>query len=90
MLASPSEDEARTNTSDANGNLTGIDEGGGKLVTMAYDDENRMIGHYASQTDSFEATAYDGDGLKKVEIAKNGARTTLIWDGTEYLQERAD
>ena len=30
---------------------------------------------------------YDGDGLNRNEIAVSG-RTTLVWDGTDYLQAR--
>jgi len=30
---------------------------------------------------------YDGDGMKKVEIS-GGTRTTLVWDGSDYLQGR--
>ncbi len=31
---------------------------------------------------------YDGDGLKRAEIAASG-RTTLVWDGADYLQGRS-
>lgn len=55
---------------------------------MTYDDENRMTGHYSTDTAAITTYLYDGDGLKKVEISGSGDRTTLIWDGTEYLQER--
>ncbi len=33
-------------------------------------------------------SVYDGDGLKRVEINPNSSRTTLIWDGQDYLQGR--
>ncbi len=53
---------------------------------MQYDEENRMIVH----VDGLARTtyAYDGDGLKRSETTGSG-RTTLIWDGADYLQGRS-
>lgn len=31
---------------------------------------------------------YDGDGMKRVEQL-DGARTTIVWDGQDYLQTRS-
>ena len=52
---------------------------------MLYDKENRLLRH--EQGASIVAYLYDGDGLKRVELV-HGNRTTLVWDGTDYLQER--
>jgi hypothetical protein len=52
-------------------------------ITLSYDKENHEI------TNGFRGTAvsytYSGDGLKCSEIGE--LRTTMIWDGTEYLAE---
>lgn len=44
--------------------------------------------HFCDSGSAISTFAYDGDNLKRVEIAKNGAKTTLVWDGTDYLEER--
>ena len=50
---------------------------------MQYDKENRLVlSQEAAQTSTYQ---YSGDGLKRVEIV-SGAVTTLVWDGTDYLQ----
>lgn len=79
-----------THTYDTNGNLTVVS---GKLqnvnpgtVTMSYDKENRMVNH--SLSGNLVTYTFDGDGLKRSEISSTG-RTTLVWDGTDYLQERS-
>lgn len=55
----------------------------GQALTMVYDEENRMTRlDSVAQVASY---AYDGDNLKRLEIALNGATTTIIWDGTDYL-----
>ncbi len=51
---------------------------------MAYDKENRLKEHVEGAV--VNAFLYDGDGLKRVEIG-GSARTTLIWDGSDYLGE---
>ncbi len=56
--------------------------------------ENRLAVH--KQMDQSEdppelsvaSYSYDGDGLKRRELV-NGAATTLIWDGSDYLQGRS-
>ncbi|MBW7927086.1 MAG: hypothetical protein H3C58_03140 [Fimbriimonadaceae bacterium] len=55
-------------------------------VEMQYDEENRMIVHVESLART--TYAYDGDGLKRSETTGSG-RTTLIWDGADYLQGRS-
>ncbi len=73
----------RTFTYDDNGNTTRIEDSIAGTTTMAYDCENRLS---ALQTASSLATyLYDGDGRKRVEIGASG-RTTLVWDGWDYLQ----
>ena len=71
---------------DPNGNLVQVVNPDGTVITMSYDKENRESVH---QDGSSVATyLYDGDGLKRVEYV-DGARTTLIWDGPDYLQGRS-
>jgi YD repeat-containing protein len=73
-----------TYTFDNNGDMSVVVESGG-ATSMAYDKENRLIGH---RLESVQATyLYDGDGKKRVEINENGI-TTLVWDGEDYLQAR--
>ena len=53
---------------------------------MSYDKENRLKVH---QSGSSTATyTCDGDGMKRLEPV-DGVRTTLVWDGTDYLQGRS-
>ena len=52
---------------------------------MLYDKDNRLILHNTGT--AVNTMTYDGDGLKRNEIAGSG-RTTLVWDGTDYLQAR--
>jgi YD repeat-containing protein len=81
-----------TYTYDANGNLTeihGFEPPNGTVgirTTMTYDNENRMI--VLNHNGTRSTYTYDGDGLKRAEISASG-RTTLVWDGVEYLQERS-
>jgi YD repeat-containing protein len=54
-------------------------------TTMSYDKENRMA---VFQEDAVTTTyAYDSDGFKKVENV-GGSLSTIIWDGTDYVQVR--
>lgn len=69
----------------SNGNLTEIRPPTGNRTTMLYDKENRLIWHKTGAV--VNTMTYDGDGLKRNEIAGSG-RTTLVWDGTDYLQAR--
>ncbi len=79
-----------SHTYDLNGNLTGVR---GRLlavnpgtITMVYDKENRMVVHNLNGT--LTTSTYSADGLKRAEITSAGT-TTLVWDGTDYLQERS-
>ena len=56
-------------------------------LTMTYDEENRLRQLQSGAT--IATYSYDGDNLKRTEMALNGAITTLVWDGDEYLQERS-
>jgi len=51
---------------------------------MAYDKNNRLPSH--AQSTVRNTFTYDGDGLKRCEIL-GSSRTTLVWDGTDYLGE---
>jgi hypothetical protein len=55
-------------------------------ITMVYDKENRMVVHNLNGT--LTTSTYSADGLKRAEITSAGT-TTLVWDGTDYLQERS-
>ncbi|MBL8068451.1 MAG: hypothetical protein JNM28_08375 [Armatimonadetes bacterium] len=52
---------------------------------MSYDKENRLV----LDLDSGARTTYtySGDGLKRSEATGSGV-TTMVWDGSEYLQGR--
>jgi len=57
-------------------------------ATYAYDAASRTTG----KTDPgalAQGCAYDGDGLKRSETSGSG-RTTLIWDGGDYLQSTGE
>ena len=78
-----------THTYDDDGNLTKVS---GRLhtvnpgvVTMSYDYEDRLVKHELGNT--VTTYTYSGDGLKRSEQDATGI-TTLIWDGSEVLQER--
>lgn len=47
--------------------------------------EKRMV---VSKKTSTMTMMYDGDGLKRVGQASATKRTTLIWDGSDYLGEK--
>ena len=53
---------------------------------MSYDKENRLSNHLQGGTST--TYTYSGDGLKRVENVA-GSVTTLVWDGSDYLQGRA-
>ena len=72
-------------TFDANGNMTNVWPPAGNRVTMGYDKENRLTSHNDGGTRT--TYTYDGEGLKRTEITGAGT-TTLVWDGSNYLQER--
>lgn len=65
-----------------NGNLQEVAPAGADATTMTYDKENRMVSHKEGTT--LSSMTYDGDGFKRSEISSTG-RTTLIWDGSNYL-----
>jgi hypothetical protein len=79
-----------THVYDLNGNVVSTNglqfNIGNALVTMGYDKENRQISHSMGST--VVTYTYSGDGLKRSEITGSGT-TTMIWDGSEYLQERS-
>ena len=51
-----------------------------------YDNMNRL--NYQVAGSARYTYTYDADGLKRYEDAASG-RTTVIWDGTNYLQGRS-
>ncbi len=69
----------------SDGNLTNVVETGGSAFTMGYENVNRLNFQIAGSV-RFTYT-YDASGLKRYEDAPSG-RTTIIWDGTDYLQGR--
>lgn len=77
-------------TFDANGNQ--IKKSGAALGTQPtwwfYDPENRLIGVGVGNIPSPTATyTYSGDGLRRTAQELGGARTTFVWDGSDYLGE---
>jgi YD repeat-containing protein len=75
-----------TYTYDDDGNQTVIALQAADLVTLSYDKENRMARHQDGAT--VVTYTYAADGLKRSEVAAGGT-TTLVWDGTDYLQGRS-
>lgn len=69
---------------DGNGNLVNVASPGSPPITMSYDKENRLAVHQSGA--SVATYAYSADGLKRMELV-DGAATTILWDGTEYLGE---
>jgi YD repeat-containing protein len=74
-----------TYTYDDNGNLVLVNDGT-YLTTMAYDKENRMVSHIHGKGDAMATYMYDADSLKRIEI-NDGARVTLLYDGSQLIQE---
>jgi YD repeat-containing protein len=70
---------------ESNGNRTTVQDSTG-FNTMVYDKENRLQRHEQGGTTT--TYTYSGDGLKRSENVA-GTVTTLIWDGSDYLQGRA-
>ena len=75
-----------TYTYDDNGNLTVVATKGSNSVTMSYDNENRLAVHKDGAT--VVSYTYGADGLKRTEVT-GGGTTTLVWDGSDYLQGRS-
>jgi hypothetical protein len=57
----------------------------GSLTTMQYDYENRLSSYENSST--AVTYLYYTNNMKAIELV-NGSTTSLIWDGTRYLQGR--
>ena len=53
---------------------------------MKYNFENRLVGYQAGRLNV--TYTYSGYGLKRLELV-NSVATTLVWDGTSYLQGRS-
>ena len=75
-----------TYTFDLNGNLTSAQDNTG-ITTMSYEKENRLSVHQSASA-SVATYQYGLDGLKAIENV-DGAITTLVWDGSDYLQGRS-
>jgi RHS repeat-associated protein len=56
------------------------------LTTMTYDNENRLKVHVNGAV--LTTYAYQYDGMKRTESV-GSSLTTIIWDGSDYLQGRA-
>ncbi|MDI9640041.1 hypothetical protein QM565_30495 [Geitlerinema splendidum] len=54
---------------------------------MSYDYENRVKVHHDVTSGTKTTYTYSGDGLKRSERSGSSI-TTLVWDGSEYLQGR--
>jgi len=72
---------------DANGNMS-TETLGAAVTTYQYDQENRLTGIvYPDATRS--TYAYAATGLRRTAQEPGGAQTLFVWDGDDYLQERA-
>ena len=69
-----------------NGGQTSVKEGGGAVYTMGYDNMLRL--NYQIATSTYNTYTYDAQGLKRYEDSTSG-RTTLIWDGRNYLGSKS-
>lgn len=84
MTASVKYGVRTTQVFDANGNVIRVERVSQPPITMIYDKENRETVNSVGGT--VVTYSYSGDGLKRTELAEE-SRTTLIWDGSEYLGE---
>ena len=69
-----------------NGGNTSVLEGGGAIYTMGYDNMLRLNHQIATAT--YTTYTYDADDFKRYEDTSSG-RTTIVWDGSDYLQGRS-
>ena len=84
-----------TTSMDTYGNITNYaydDDGNNTLValpwarySMSYDQANRLILHVDGST--FTTYTYQPNGMKRSEVS-GAAITTIVWDGSDYLQGR--
>lgn len=74
-----------TFTFDNAGNMA-VENVGGVLTTYVYDGENRM--KTASANAGMSTYTYQGDGLRRSKQEPGASLTTMVWDGSDYLQER--
>jgi YD repeat-containing protein len=75
-----------TYTYSPNGNTIGVNDPSSGLTTMAYDWENRLSVHENGV--AVASYLYYTDNMKAVENI-GGVLTTVIWDGSSYLQGRS-
>ena len=76
-----------TQVFDAKGNVIRVERVSQPPITLSYDKENRETVNSVGGT--VVSYTYFGDGLKRSEISGEKPNiTTLIWDGSEYLQGR--
>ena len=76
-----------TYTYDNNGNLTEENLSGSR-TTYVYDNENRLVTIVNADATRSSYT-YDGDGLRRSKQEPGGSLTTMVWDGSEYLQAKS-
>jgi len=80
-------------TFDNNGNMTAESLGPSltpTVTTYVYDRENRLSVQIAPDL-TRTTMVYDGDSLRRVKLSVDRGtttRTTYVWDGSDYLQER--
>ncbi len=88
MFSCPAKDPVTTYTYDDNGNLTKVQGPSGNPTTMEYDKENRLaIVRINPGALNVYTYTYSGDGPKRAEVTSL-TWTTLVWDGSDYIQER--
>jgi YD repeat-containing protein len=76
-----------TYTFDNAGSQT-LDNVAGVLTTCQYDPENRLL--FATSSSAVSSYTYQGyDGLRRSWQELGTSLTTIVWDGSDYLQERS-
>jgi YD repeat-containing protein len=75
-----------TFTYDNNGSLV-VQNAGGSVTTNSYDRENRLS-EVAYPAGTISTYSYGGDGLRRTKQDPGSGVITVVWDGTDYLQER--
>ena len=75
-----------TFTYDHNGNMTGVNEAVA-LTMLNYDKENRLSAHFDAGG-TVTTNIYDPLGKKRAWAKSTGTRSTIVWDGEDYVQVR--
>lgn len=79
----------QTYTFDGVGNNT-VEQTNTRLTTNTWDPESRLTGIVWKQKSSSGLSTYtfSGDGLRRSAQEQGGALATMVWDGSDHIQER--